>query len=47
MIVTGKIRADKRAPGGYEMDVSDAQVVQRVNPDDPYPSRPKSTASTF
>ena len=37
VIVTGKVRADKRAPGGYELDVTDAQVVQRVNPDDPYP----------
>ena len=37
VIVTGKVRADKRAPGGYELDVSDAQVLQRVNPDDPYP----------
>src|SRR6185312_13503523 len=23
VIVTGKVRADKRAPGGYELDVSD------------------------
>src|SRR5580704_11403474 len=37
VIVTGNVRADKRAPGGYELDVTDAQVVQRVNPDDPYP----------
>src|SRR5271157_2462341 len=32
VIVTGTVRADQRAPGGYELDVSDAQVVQRVNP---------------
>ena len=37
VIVTGKVRADKRAPGGYEMDVTDLQVVQRVKEDDPYP----------
>jgi len=37
VIVTGKVRADKRAPGGYELDVSDAQVLQRVPEDDPYP----------
>ncbi|HYH01345.1 MAG TPA: asparagine--tRNA ligase [Terriglobales bacterium] len=37
VIVTGNVRADKRAPGGYEMDVRDAQVVQRVPDDDPYP----------
>ena len=29
VIVTGKVRADKRAPGGYELDVTDAQVVQK------------------
>ena len=29
VIVTGRVRADKRAPGGYELDVTDAQVVQR------------------
>src|SRR5208282_4399001 len=30
VIVTGKIRADKRAPGGFEMDVTKVEVVQRV-----------------
>ncbi len=37
MIVTGKVRADKRAPGGFEIDVENLQVVQRVPEDDPYP----------
>ena len=37
VIVTGKVRADKRAPGGYELDVSDVKVVQRVPEDDPFP----------
>ena len=37
VIVAGKVRADKRAPGGYELDVTDLQVVQRVKEDDPYP----------
>ena len=37
LVVTGKVRADKRAPGGYELDVSGATVLQRVPPDDPYP----------
>jgi asparaginyl-tRNA synthetase len=27
LLVTGTVRADKRAPGGYELDVSDLQVV--------------------
>ena len=28
VIVEGKVRADKRAPGGYELDVANIQVVQ-------------------
>src|SRR5579872_4280701 len=37
VIVEGKVRADKRAPGGYELDVCQVQVVQKVPEDDPYP----------
>src|SRR5579872_2054572 len=37
VIVTGKVRADKRAPGGYELDVEDIDVIQRVPESDPYP----------
>src|SRR5512147_14762 len=37
VIVRGKVRADKRAPGGYELDVSEVQVVQKVPENDPYP----------
>ena len=37
VIVEGKVRADKRAPGGYELDVSGVKVVQRVSENDPYP----------
>jgi len=37
VIVEGKVRADKRAPGGYELDVSGVQVLQRVSESDPYP----------
>jgi asparaginyl-tRNA synthetase len=37
VIVTGKVRADKRAPGGYELDVSNVEVIQRVPDADPYP----------
>src|SRR5215472_1084581 len=47
VIPTGKVRADKRAPGGYELEVSDAQIVQRVNPDDPYPITPKEHGVDF
>ena len=37
VIVEGKVRADKRAPGGYELDVSNVQVLQKVPESDPYP----------
>ncbi len=37
VIVIGKVRADKRAPGGYELDVSGVQVMQKVPEDDPFP----------
>ena len=37
VIVTGKVRADKRAPGGYEMDVLAVEVVQKVPAEDPFP----------
>ncbi len=37
VIVTGKVRADKRAPGGYELDVEDIEVVQRVPESRPLP----------
>ena len=47
MIVEGKVRADKRAPGGYELDVSNVQVVQRVSESDPYPITPKEHGVEF
>jgi asparaginyl-tRNA synthetase len=37
VVVTGKVRADKRAPGGYELDVDNLEVVQRVSEDEPFP----------
>src|SRR5580700_3709179 len=47
VIVEGKVRADKRAPGGYELDVANVQVVQRVPEDDPYPITPKEHGVEF
>ena len=47
VIVTGKVRADKRAPGGYELDVSNVQVVQRVPESTPYPITPKEHGVDF
>ena len=41
VIVEGKVRADKRAHGGYELDVANVQVVQRVPESSPYPITPK------
>src|SRR5438067_2727262 len=37
VIVTGTVRADKRAKGGYELDVQDAQVIAKVPESEPYP----------
>jgi asparaginyl-tRNA synthetase len=37
VIVEGKVRSDKRAPGGYELDVTSVNVLQRVSENDPYP----------
>ena len=47
VIVEGKVRADKRAPGGYELDVTNVQVVQRVPETDPYPITPKDHGVDF
>ncbi|MFY9947540.1 MAG: OB-fold nucleic acid binding domain-containing protein, partial [Candidatus Sulfotelmatobacter sp.] len=47
VIVEGKVRADKRAPGGYELDVINVQVVQRVPESDPYPITPKEHGTKF
>ena len=47
VIVEGKVRADKRAPGGYELDVSNVQVLQRVSEADPYPITPKEHGVEF
>jgi len=46
-VFTGKIRADERAPGGYEMDVEDVEVLQRVPETDPYPITPKEHGVDF
>src|SRR5437588_10101612 len=47
VIVEGKVRADKRAPGGYELDVSNVQVLQRVAESEPYPITPKEHGVDF
>jgi asparaginyl-tRNA synthetase len=47
VIVTGKVRADKRAHGGYELDIEALQVVQRISEEDPYPITPKDHGVEF
>ena len=47
LIVRGKIRAEQRAPGGYEMDVEGAEIVQRIPESDPYPITPKEHGTEF
>ncbi len=37
LIASGKVRADQRAPGGYELDITRVEVVSRVPDTDPYP----------
>src|ERR1700721_2542468 len=37
VVVTGKVRADSRAPSGFELDVENVSVTQRIADDTPYP----------
>jgi asparaginyl-tRNA synthetase len=47
VIVTGKIRAEQRAPGGYEMGVTAVNVLQRVSEETPYPIQLKDHGVDF
>jgi asparaginyl-tRNA synthetase len=47
VVVTGKVRADQRAPGGFEMDVTKVEVVQRISESDPYPIQLKEHGVDF
>ncbi len=47
LILQGKVRAEQRAPGGYEMDVEGAEIVQRIPESDPYPITPKEHGVDF
>jgi asparaginyl-tRNA synthetase len=44
MIVKGTVKADKRAPGGYELSVSELEIVQLA---EPYPITPKEHGVGF
>ncbi|MEE8161054.1 MAG: asparagine--tRNA ligase [Acidobacteriota bacterium] len=44
LMVTGTIKKDDRAPGGYEMDVNQLEIVQIAQP---YPITPKEHGTAF
>ena len=47
VIVTGKIRAEQRAPGGFEMGVAKIQIVQKVSDATPFPIQLKEHGVDF
>lgn len=47
LTVTGTIRAEPRAVGGYELDATGAHVIQRVSEEHPYPITPKEHGVDF
>src|SRR3954464_7663219 len=47
VIVEGKVRADKRAQGGFELDVTNIKVIQKVSESHPYPITPKEHGVDF
>ncbi len=44
LVLTGEVKADERAPGGYELKVSDGRVLQAA---DGYPITPKEHGTDF
>ncbi|HWW97508.1 MAG TPA: asparagine--tRNA ligase [Edaphobacter sp.] len=47
LTVTGKVRADSRAPSGYELDVENVTVIQKVPVDTPFPIQLKEAGVDF
>jgi asparaginyl-tRNA synthetase len=47
LIVRGKVRAEARAQGGYELDVEGVDILQKVSEADPYPITPKEHGVDF
>ncbi|HEY8055300.1 MAG TPA: asparagine--tRNA ligase [Terriglobales bacterium] len=45
--VVGQVRADARAPGGYELDIQQVTVLQAVDATHPYPITPKEHGIEF
>ncbi|MFQ5605063.1 MAG: asparagine--tRNA ligase [bacterium] len=44
IVVSGKVRADKRAPSGYELQLTDLKIIQMAQE---YPITPKEHGTTF
>lgn len=47
LTITGKVRADSRAPSGYELDVENVEVIQRVPDETPFPIQLKEAGVDF
>jgi asparaginyl-tRNA synthetase len=47
VVVTGKIRKEPRAPGGYEIGVTKIQIVQKVSESTPFPIQLKEHGVDF
>jgi asparaginyl-tRNA synthetase len=47
VIVTGTVRADARAPSGFELDVADVEIVHLVPAATPFPISPKEHGVDF
>lgn len=47
LLLRGRIREEQRAAGGYELDISGVEVLQRVPESDPYPITPKEHGIEF
>src|SRR5450432_844213 len=47
VVVTGVVRAEPRAPGGFEMGVTAIEIVQRVSDSAPYPIQLKEHGVDF
>jgi asparaginyl-tRNA synthetase len=47
LTVTGKVRADSRAPSGYELDVENIEVLQKVPVETPFPIQLKEAGVDF
>jgi asparaginyl-tRNA synthetase len=47
VVATGVVRAEPRAPGGYELQVTDVEILHRVPEDTPYPIQLKEHGVDF